>query len=100
MGGDLEIFTQTVGKWKNVQRWGRNDNLLNVASVPQRNEGRDSAITGIGVDISIVDNFDDGLLLFPGGRVHLEISSDKELARHSSDYRRGFGRVVRVRIGR
>jgi hypothetical protein len=49
---------------------------------------RDSAITGRRVDISLVENFDDSLFLFPGRRVHLEISSDEELARHSSDYRK------------
>ena len=42
-------------------------------------------ITSIGVDISVVENFNDIFLLFPGGRVNLEISSDEKLARHSSD---------------
>jgi len=45
---------------------------------------QDSTITSIGVNISVVENLDDILLLFPGRRVHLEISSDEELARHSS----------------
>ena len=48
---------------------------------------QDRAITSCGVDISLVENFYDLLFLFPGRRVHLEISSDEELARHSSDYR-------------
>ena len=47
-------------------------------------------ITGIGVNISVVENLDDSFLLFPGGRVHLEIPSNEKLARHSSDYREGL----------
>ena len=46
--------------------------------------GQDGTITSFGVDISIVENLDNTLFLFPGRRVHLEISSDEELARHSS----------------
>jgi len=44
-----------------------------------------SAITSIGVDISIVENLNNVFLLLPGHRVHLEISSDEKLTRHSSD---------------
>lgn len=50
--------------------------------------GWGSAITRSGVDISVVENLDDGIFLFPSGRVHLEVSSDKELARHFSDCRK------------
>jgi len=52
----------------------------------QRREkyGQDSTITSFRVDIGFVENLDDVLFLLPGCRVHLEISSDKELARHSS----------------
>ena len=50
-----------------------------------RKQGQDGAITGLGVDISIVENFHDIFLLFPSGGVHLEIPSDEELTRHSSD---------------
>ena len=39
MGGDLEILAQAFGKGKNVQRRGRNHDLLNLASAPRRNEG-------------------------------------------------------------
>ena len=62
--------------------------------------GQGGAITSSRVDIGFVENLDDILLLFPSGRVHLEISSDEELARHSSDYQKVFGRVVEVWIGR
>jgi len=59
-------------------------------SVVKKIGGRGGAITSIRVDIGIVENFDDILLLFPSGRVHLEISSDEELARHSSDYQKSL----------
>jgi len=55
-----------------------------VVSASRKNCGRDSTITSSRVDISGVENVDDVLFLFPGRRVHLEISSNEELARHSS----------------
>ena len=60
---------------------------------------QDSAITGIGVDISVVEDFEDIFLLFSRGRIHLEISSDEKLARHSSDYRKGSAGWRGCRLG-
>ena len=83
---ELEIFAQTVCKRKKVQRWWRDNNLWNVVSASRRHGGEDNTITGRRIDIGIVENLDDLLFLFPGRRVHLEISSDEELARHLGDY--------------
>ena len=50
--------------------------------VADTTQWRELVRTDARVDLRVVEDFDEGLLLFPSDRVHLEVASNKELTRH------------------